>query len=316
MDILLIQWGIILLMSLYVLVKGADLFVAGAERAGLALGWKPFVVGVLVVGIGTSLPELASSLAGVYSGVPEMVIANVVGSNIANILLVLGVIAFLSGPILIRERLIKTELPIFIIATVHFTAVVFDGVIDRAEGLLLVGTLGAYFWYLLYDSHEAKTDVSGSSQTAKRLQLRDILTLLVGLAAVLAGAKFAVDMTVNIATLMGISLTFITITVIAIGTSLPELAVSLQAVRRKQSEMAVGNIFGSSAFNMLAVAGVPALFVSLPAGVEVMTLGLGVMVAASIILFVSGLARQVMRWEGLMLLLFFAFFVGKLITLL
>lgn len=316
MDILLIQWGIILLMSLYVLVKGADLFVAGAERAGLALGWKPFVVGVLVVGIGTSLPELASSLAGVYSGVPEIVIANVVGSNIANILLVLGVIAFLSGPILIRERLIKTELPIFIIATVHFTAVVFDGVIDRAEGLLLVGTLGAYFWYLLYDSHEAKTDVSEPSQTTKRLQLRDILTLLVGLAAVLAGAKFAVDMTVNIATLMGISLTFITITVIAIGTSLPELAVSLQAVRRKQSEMAVGNIFGSSAFNMLAVAGVPALFVSLPAGVEVMTLGLGVMVAASIILFVSGLARQVMRWEGLMLLLFFAFFMGKLINLL
>lgn len=314
MDMLLIQWGIILILSLYVLVKGADLFVGGAERVGVALGWKQFVVGVLIVGVGTSLPELASSLAGVFSGVPELVIANVVGSNIANILLVLGVIAFLSGPILIKERLIKTELPIFIIATVHFTAVVIDGVIDRAEGLLLVGTLGAYFWYLLYDSQVVQQE--DATPTPKRVAWQDILTVLVGLAAVLAGAKFAVDMTINIATLLGVSLTFLTITVIAIGTSLPELAVSIQAVRKHQTEMAVGNIFGSSAFNLLAVAGIPALIMSLPAGVEVMTLGLGVMVAASIILFVSGLARQVMRWEGLMLLLFFAFFIGKLISLL
>ena len=314
MDMILIQWGIILVLSLYVLVKGADLFVDGAKRVGTALGWKQFVVGVLIVGVGTSLPELASSLAGVFSGVPELVIANVVGSNIANILLVLGVIAFLSGPILIKERLIKTELPIFIIATVHFTAVVFDGVIDRAEGLLLVGTLGAYFWYLLYDSQVVQH--VDATPAPKRVAWQDVLTVLVGLAAVLAGAKFAVDMTINIATLLGVSLTFLTITVIAIGTSLPELAVSIQAVRKQQTEMAVGNIFGSSAFNLLAVAGIPALIMSLPAGVEVMTLGLGVMVAASIILFVSGLARQVMRWEGLMLLLFFAFFIGKLISLL
>lgn len=313
MDIILIQWGIILMFSLYILVKGADLFVGGAERVGVALGWKQFVIGVLIVGIGTSLPELASSLAGVYAGVPQLVIANVVGSNITNILLVLGVIAFLSGPILIRERLIKTELPIFIIATVHFTAVVFDGVIDRAEGLLLVGTLGAYFWYLLYDSNAVTTEMAKTAQRNK-VQLRDVATLVLGLAAVLAGAKFAVDMSINIATFLGVSLTFITITVIAIGTSLPELAVSLQAVKQKRTDMAVGNIFGSSAFNMLAVAGVPALFISLPAGVEVMGLGLGVMIAASIILFVSGLARQMMRWEGLMLLLFFAFFIGKLLT--
>ena len=314
MEIVFIQWGIILVLSLFVLVKGADIFVNGAERLGIALGWKQFVVGVLIVGVGTSLPELAASLAGVYAEVPELVIANVVGSNIANILLVLGVIAFLSGPLLIKERLIKTELPIFIIATVHFTAVVFDGVIDRAEGLLLVGTLGAYFWYLLYDSQVVKTEQASMTESTS-LKLYDVLTVVLGLAAVLVGAKFAVDMTINIATLLGVSLTFLTITVIAIGTSLPELAVSLQAIRHGQTEMAVGNIFGSSAFNLLAVAGIPALFVSLPAGAEVMSLGLGVMVAASIILFVSGLARQVMRWEGLMLLLFFAFFVGKLITL-
>lgn len=314
---ILLRSVVLLVFALYILVKGADYFITAAEKLGTAFGLRPFLIGVVIVGMGTSLPELAASIAAVLSGANTMVLANVVGSNIANILLVGGVLAFVGGPILIKQKLLQTELPIFIIATIHFTAVVYDGVVDQVEAVLLVGTLLAYCWYLFYESTDMSNGTESHEPAASRqVEWVTVFLLITGLTAVLVGAKFTVDMTVAIATSLQISVAFISITAIAIGTSLPELVVSIQAVRKQGAEMAIGNIFGSSAFNMLAVAGLPALFVPLVADKVVVELGLGVMVAASIVLFVSGLARQIMRWEGLMLLLFFAFFIIKLFTLL
>jgi len=309
----LIQWSVILIISLFVLVKAADLFIAGAKEIGEYFKMSQFVVGVLIVGMGTSLPELASSLAGAWSGETEIVLANAVGSNITNILLIVGVLAFLGGKVIIKQELIKTELVVFFIATVNFIAVVFDGRVDRVEGLLLLGTFSAYIWYLFMEAKQPKTS-SKIIKSNSSFPFKALIVSIFSLTALLVGASYTIDMAVNIATAFAVPIGLISITAIAIGTSLPELFVSIQAIKTKQTEMAIGNIFGSNAFNMLVVAGLPALIVPLSAGEVVMKLGLGVMIAASAIFFVIGLARQVMRWEGLMMLIFFLFFLIKLVS--
>ncbi len=313
--ILLVQWVIVLAVALYALVKGADMFIEGARKIGIFFGMSAFAVGVLIVGMGTSLPELASSLAGVWSGVPDIVIANVVGSNITNILMIVGVLSFFGGRVIIKQDLLKTELPLFFIATAHFGAAVFDGMIDKIEACLLLATFGAYLWYIMVESQQEGDDKGDTEKVPASFPWMSLVLALVGLGALLVGAKFTVDMAVNIATGFSIPVALVSITAIAIGTSLPELVVTIQAIRSKQTEMGMGNIFGSCSFNVLVVAGLPALFTNLPAGDIVMDLGLGIMLVASAILFVSGLARQVMRWEGLMMLIFFVFFMVKLATM-
>jgi cation:H+ antiporter len=306
------QWSGILIGALYVLVRGADLFVEGAKRIGSHFGMSSFAIGVLIVGLGTSLPELASSLAAVIAGSTEIVIANAVGSNVTNILLIVGILAALGGPVVINKNLLKTELPIFAIATIHFIMSVYDGVIDRVEALLLVGTLSAYLWYLFSSSNDAKVEME-AEKGGSRLAVKDVVFVILGIAAVLIGAHFTVQMAVNIATGLSIPLGLVSIGAIAIGTSLPELFVSLQAIKNKEVDLAIGNIFGSNAFNILLVVGLPGLIAPLVAGEVVMELGLVVMLAASLILFVNGLASQVQKWEGVMMLLFFAFFMVKLV---
>ncbi len=309
----MLQWGGALIAALFALVRGADLFVEGAKKIGISLGMSSFAVGVLIVGLGTSLPELASSIAAVMADTTEIVVANVVGSNITNILLIVGVLALMGGPVMINKDLLKTELPIFFISTVHFIASVFDGVIDRIEALLLFGTFLAYIWYLFSPHNDAKDEMEVKEKKSKKIGVKPIVFVVIGVAAVLVGAHYTVEMAVNIATGFSIPIGLVSIAAIAIGTSLPELFVSIQAVRTGETDLAIGNIFGSNAFNILMVVGIPGLMAPLVAGEVVMLLGLPILVAASLLLFVHGLARQVQKWEGVMLLLFFTFFMVKLI---
>ncbi len=308
---LLVQSLVILAGSLFVLVRGADLFVDGAKQVGAAFGMSSFAIGVLIVGLGTSVPELASSLAAVMNGTTEIVIANVVGSNITNILLIVGVLALMGGPIMVGRNLLTTELPIFFIATVHFVASMYDGVIDQVEALLLVGTLVAYVWYLLSSSE--RTELSEDVEERMGVQIKSVVFILLGLTAVLLGANYTVESAITIATGLAVPIGLVSIAAIAIGTSLPELFVSIQAVRNNETDLAIGNIFGSNAFNILMVVGIPGLITPLVADVVVMELGLLILVASSLILFVTGLARQIQKWEGVMMLLFFAFFLVKLV---
>jgi len=240
-------------------------------------------IGVLIVGLGTSLPELASSLAAVAAGTTEIVIANAVGSNITNILLIVGVLAMLSGPVMINKNLLKTELPIFFIATVHFAASVYDGMIDRIEALLLFGTFCAYMWYLFSSNNAAKKEMAVKNGNGK-ITLKSVVFVVTGITAVLLGANYTVEMAVNIATGLSIPIGLVSIGAIAIGTSLPELFVSLQAMKTGETDLAIGNIFGSNAFNILMVVGIPGLIMPLEAGEVVMQLGIAVLIAASAIL--------------------------------
>lgn len=305
-------WIVFLAIALYVLVRGADLFVVGAKQMGASLGMSKFAIGVLIVGFGTSLPELASSIAAAIDGATEIVVANAVGSNITNILLVVGILAAFGGRIVIKRDLIKTELPIFFIATTHFLAVAYDGEIERIEALLLLGTFSAYMWYLFVEARSEDSVEFIKSGRRPHLEFRSVVFIVLGILAVLLGAKFAVDMVVNLATAFELPLGLISIVAIALGTSLPELFVSLHAIKTGEAELAIGNIFGSNAFNILVVIGIPALITPLVADDVVMKLGMPVLLAASLIFFVNGLARQIMRWEGMMMLIFFLFFLIKL----
>jgi len=308
----IIQWTIALFVALYVLVKGADYFIEGAKELGIYFGLGSFTVGVLIVGVGTSLPELASSIAAVLADSTEIVVANAVGSNITNILLIVGTMAVIGGPILIHQNLLKSELPIFFIATVHFIAIIHDGNVDQIEALLLVGTFCAYIWYLLSSNakelHDSPVEVVDKKITAKTIGY-----ILGGITALLIGAHYTVEMAVLIATELTIPIGLISIAAIAIGTSLPELFVSIKAIKNNETELAIGNIFGSNAFNILTVVGVSGLISPLVVDEVVMGLGLWILVAASLILLINGLARQVQRWEGVAMLLFFSFFLIKLI---
>ncbi len=309
----ILLWTIYLAAALFALVRGADMFVVGAKQVGASLGMSKFAIGVLIVGFGTSLPELASSVAAALDGSTEIVVANAVGSNITNILLVVGVLAALGGRVVIKRDLIKTELPIFFIASTHFLAVVWDGTVDRLEAVLLLGTFCAYMWYLFVEARtEDSVELKKSTGRVERLEAKSIAFILVGIAAVLLGAHFTVENVVNIATSMAVPLGLVSIVAIALGTSLPELFVSLNALKTGEAELAIGNIFGSNAFNILIVIGIPALITPLVADDVVMQLGVPVLLAASLIFFVNGLARQIMRWEGMMMLLFFGFFLIKL----
>jgi cation:H+ antiporter len=310
--VLLAQWLIIFAASLYTLIKGADIFLMGAKQFGRSMGMSSFVVGVLIVGMCTSLPELASSIAGALAGQTTLVVANVVGSNITNILLIVGVLALFSTRIIINQELIKTELPIFCIATALFVMTILDGTVDRLESMLLLVTFGAYIWYLLVEAKNGEDSVEDKALREK-FQWLSLMYIVFGIVALIVGAKFTVDMAVNIATALAVPIGLVSITAVAIGTSLPELFVSIQAIRTKQVDLAIGNIFGSNVFNALVVTGIPGILVgTLMVDEVVLELGLATMVVASIILFVSGLAKQVMRWEGLMMLVFFIFFMLKL----
>ncbi len=295
-------------MSLYVLIKGADVFLDGAKQVGQALGMSAFAIGILIVGFGTSLPELASSIAAVLQGATELVAANVVGSNITNILLIVGLMAVIAGRLAFNQDILKTELPLFVISQAMLVAVIVDGRVDRVDAAFLLTIFAAYLWYIIVEAKHGKQ----AKSTRPKLQLKTFLLMLLGLGAVLVGAYYTVEMAVNIATALSVPITLVSITAVAIGTSLPELMVGIQSVRKKEMEMAVGNIFGSNTFNALVVLGIPALIAPLIVDTVVLGLGIWFMLAASLMIFVIGLSRQVMRWEGLMMLIFFGYFLTKL----
>jgi cation:H+ antiporter len=307
-------WLFVLSAALYVLVRGSDLFVEGAKRVGLSSGISSFAVGVVIVAFGTSLPELASSIAAAIEGAPQMVVANVVGSNIANILLIIGALALLRGVLPIDSDLKRNELPVFFLSTAIFVAVVYNGRIDRWEGLLLLSAFCVYLWFLF--AHAKKNGKLKKRRTLRKITKEDIGLLVLGLTGLLVGAHFVVETTVAVASAFSVPLGIISILAIAVGTSLPELFVVFDAYRKGEMEMAIGSIYGSNTFNMLVVAGVPAVITLLRTDAAVAQLGIPMLVIASAFFCVNGLSERVTRWEGAVMVLLFVYFIFKLTTFL
>jgi len=313
---MLTLWIIIFVASLTVLVKGADWLLKSAERIGLAMGLSSFVIGVVIIGFGTSLPELVSSIAAILSDAPEIVAANVIGSNIANILLIIGFSAVVGGYIMTKKKLTELELPLLAASTVLFLGVAWDGVINTIEaGILLIGFV-IYFLYTIYHKDDIETKKE-TSKLAKKVSLKpkDFILLVIGLAGLVVGSKYLIESVIRISEILNLATGAVALIAVAFGTSLPELLVSTKAVLRGKSDVALGNIFGSNIFNLLLVAGLPGLFSTLPLDEPTLRIGLPALIAATLIFIFSSVVQKIYRWEGFFYILIYIIFVGKLFNL-
>ncbi|MFW0870950.1 MAG: calcium/sodium antiporter [Patescibacteria group bacterium] len=305
----------VFIISLFVLVKGADYLIRGSERIGRYLGLPSFVIGALIVGIGTSLPELAASFAAITGGSSEIVVANAVGSNIANILLVAGLAAVIGRKIVTTKNLLDIEVPLLVSSSVLFLGTALDGRITQLESSLLFAGFIAYISYLLIHPDESEIDADYKEKKVKTLHAVDFIMLASGGVGLVLGAHYLIQSVQVIAQSIGVSEGVVAISAVALGTSLPEIIVSITAVMRGKMDLAFGNVFGSNVFNILMMVGFVGLFTELPIDPQTMQIGLPVFAAVTIMFVVSAMSKHIYIWEGLMFLIVYLFFIMKIFGL-
>lgn len=240
--------------GLYLLIKSSDWFVTGAAATASHLGISEFIIGMIIVGFGTSAPEMLVSANAALDNSPGIALGNAFGSDIANIALILGVTALIS-PVLVRKQIFKRELPILAVTTIIAAALLLDGDLTRTESFILLAIFAVSMAYSI--AMAKKEDSACEEEIDKSMSLKKALAYTVGGLAILAlSSKALVWGAVNIATALHVSEMIIGLTIVAIGTSLPELATSITAARKGNNDLAVGNIVGSNLFNTLAVTGI------------------------------------------------------------
>ncbi|MGD9386781.1 MAG: calcium/sodium antiporter [Gammaproteobacteria bacterium] len=307
-----------LLLGFLLLYGGGEWLVRGAGNLALRFGMSPFLVGMTIVAFATSAPELAVSLQAALNGVDDIAIGNVVGSNIANIGLILGICALLT-PTVVRMRLIQLDLPWLIVASGLLTAFLYDGGLNRVGGIVLLAGLAAFlFWNIRVGNPEQEEDaVKQEFEAVVRPRLGasvDVLLILLGLVALVGGGAAFVRGGVDLAEALGVPSAVIALTIVAIGTSLPELATSIVAAARGDADIAVGNVVGSNFFNILAILGITATIQPLERG-GITMVDMGVMLAFTIALLPLILVRRcVGRPEGAVLLAGYAAYVSWLVV--
>lgn len=313
-------WIVIFVVSLFVLIKASGYFTDSAEKIGLFFGLPAFIVGVTIVAIGTSLPELISSIIAVSRNSSEIVVGNVIGSNIANIFLVLGLVAIMSKKMKITYELINVDLPILIGSAFLFAIMIWDGVLSLPEAFLLIAGIVIYFFYAISSEKKhggvyVKTEIKDELKSGKKLGAKTIIVLGVSALFIYIGARYTIESIIKLSEMLNIGKELIAVSAVALGTSLPELAVSITAVKKGKPELAVGNILGSNIFNTFVVMGVPGLFGVLIIPKSILHFSLPMMLIATVLFFLITLDKEITKWEGYLLLLFYVFFIGKLFGL-
>jgi len=315
--------AILFAVGLVLLVGGAEVMVRGASRLATALGISPLVVGLTVVAFGTSSPELAVGIASAVGGSADIALGNVVGSNIANILLVLGTAALVM-PVTSRIRLVRREVPIMIAASLALWLMAAAGSIGRIEGLLLVAAIVTYTAYLIRASRRETSAIRAEFSEefgdgrGPAVIVSNLALAIVGLAMLLLGAQWIVDGAVAFATSLGIPEVIVGLTIVAVGTSLPEIATSILAGLRGHRDIAVGNVVGSCIFNILMVLGTSALVASQPIAVDpaMLAVDLPLMVAAALAcLPILYTGQIVSRREGALLVAVYGLYLTYLVLL-
>ncbi len=279
-----------LIVGLVGLFFGGEALVRGSVGIARRMAIPPLLIGLTVVGFGTSTPELLVSVDAAWRGVPDIALGNIVGSNIANILLIIGLSA-LVWPIKIMGATLRRDTAVMMAAALVLVPILAMAQMGRVSGLVLVaGLVGYLIWAYRQPGEAVPEDADMPAPASTRVS---VLWVIGGLVALMVGARFLVDGAVNIARGYGISEAFIGLTIVAIGTSLPELATSLIAAFRRQSEIAIGNIVGSNIFNVLGILGVTALIAPIPVASRFLTFDLPVMIAVSLVLTALLLTRPV-----------------------
>lgn len=313
-----------LILGLALLVAGAELLVRGSSRLALVMGISPLAIGLTVVAYGTSSPEMAVSVRAALTNHPDIVIGTNVGSTIFNILFILGICG-LVAPLLISQRLVWYEVPIMIVANLLLLAMSFDGKIDRLDALILFGCIVGYTIFAIVKGRRESKAIADEYQTAFSVSNKGLNALnigkqcaliILGLIFCVFGASWLLDSTVILAKALGISELVIGITIVAAGTSLPEVATSVVATIRGQRDIAVGNVVGSNIFNILGIVGVAGLIA--PDGIavapSVLRFDLPVAIAtcvACLPVFFTG--HKISRWEGIVFLGYYAAYTSYLI---
>ena len=310
------------IVGLLLLIWGADRFVHGAAATARNLGVPPLLIGLTIVALATSAPEILVSLVAALRGEPDLAIGNAIGSNIANIGLVLGVVAILR-PIELKSATLRREMPALLAVTLLTVALFLDSYLGRADGLaLLTGLVIVMIWLTRLGFRSSSADplqAEFDAEIPKHMSMRvAVIWLLVGIGTLLLGANFLVDGAVAIAKSLGVSEVVLGVTMVALFTSLPELAVSLVAAFRGEYGLAIGNIVGSNIFNLLAVLGVAATIQPAVLPPSVLSLHIFVMVAFTLVLFAMTYdyegKGQVSRFEGLALITAYIAYISYVVV--
>ena len=299
----LIQIGIFVV-SLFALLKGSDWFIDSAEEIGLSFGISPFIIGLTIVAFGTSLPELATSVSSVLQGESAIVVGNVVGSNITNIALVLGLVALSIRQINLEYNIWHIDMPFLWGSAFLLYFTLMDGKFTLFEAFLFLGGLAIFLLYSFKNERDEE-DEEREKVSAKTYGL-----LIVGGIMVWLGADFTIKAISNLSLQAGISPEMIALTVVAFGTSLPEIIVSIGAAKKGKTSIAVGNVLGSNIFNTYCVMSISRFFGDLDIPGDILTSGLPIMIAMTLLFGIVSNNKKITMWEGLMLILFYVFFIG------
>lgn len=313
-----VAWALVFVVSLSVLVKASDVFTSSAEKIGLYYGVPAFIVGVTVVSMGTSLPELVSSVMAVLEGSSEIVAGTVVGSNITNVFLILGVAAVLTRKMDVTFEVIHVDLPLLVGSAFLLALAAADGEFTKAEAFISLGGALAYISYALaVEKKDKSLEVKELEKEARRVSISQGTWAALGFSTVFiyAGAKYTIDSIIALSDLLGIGKDVLASSIIALGTGLPELAVTYSAAKKGKAEMALGNILGSNVFNAFLVMGTAGLLGTLTVAATTVSVGLPIMIAATLLAFFIIQDKQVTLWEGWMLLLFYVFYLGKMLAI-
>lgn len=311
---------ILLIVGFILLIKGADIFVDGASSLAENFKVPKMIIALTIVAFGTSAPELAVSIKAILSNNSDIVLGNVVGSNILNILLILGV-SSLFRSMSVKDNTVNKEIPITILISTLLMVLCFDNLFDktainmisRTDGITIILFFTIFIYYLFSSIKENKEKNKDDSKPKYNLLISFIL-LLLGLAGIVFGSNFVVDNASNIAKVIGVSDKMIALTIVALGTSLPELVTSIMAARKGENDIAIGNVIGSNIFNIGMVIGIPSAFIGTISAISFNYIDMLVMVGSAILLFILTFKnRKIGKVQGIIMLLLFLVYYSYVI---
>ena len=312
---------LMLVVGFVLLIKGADILISGASSIAANFKVSKMLIGLTIIAFGTSAPELAISISSLASGSTDMLIGNVVGSNIMNILLLLGIGAVIC-PIVVKKNTVIKEIPILLLISTGLAVLFLDtslnsaliNQISRADALICFLFFSIFLYYLIALARQNRDAKAKKPEKPQYKLGKSFLLTLLGLAGIIGGSQLVVNGATSIATSVGISERLISLTIVALGTSLPELVTTITAARRKETDLIVGNIIGSNIFNICVVLSVPVIMFGAVTPGSFQIIDLAMMVGSAALLFIATRRdRKISRVEGVLMLLVFAIYYGFII---